>query len=90
MRFSEVRKLLRCDVRQTFVILLFYFSKVFKNKEEMIAAVLEIATTIASKSPLAVQGTKNNLNYSRDHSIPDSLEYAVSSKPNVIGINIKA
>ena len=33
---------------------------------------------IASKSPVAVQGSKVNLNYSRDHSVDEALDYAVS------------
>jgi hypothetical protein len=36
-----------------------------------------MATLIATKSPVAVQGTKANLNYSRDHTVDESLEYVV-------------
>lgn len=50
-------------------------NKVFTNKEEMIANVTEIATTIASKSPISIRGSKRNLIYSRDHTVTDSLEF---------------
>ena len=33
---------------------------------------------IAARSPVAVQGTKVNLLYSRDHPVPDSLRFMVS------------
>jgi enoyl-CoA hydratase len=48
---------------------------VFDSHEAMIDAVLEIAKTIASKSPLAIHGTKDMLNYTRDHSVADALNY---------------
>src|SRR5690606_24825506 len=48
---------------------------VFDSQEAMLAAVLEIAQTIASKSPLAIHGTKEMLNYTRDHSVADALNY---------------
>ncbi len=45
------------------------------SQDEMLAAVLETAKTIASKSPLAIHGTKEMLNYTRDHSVADALNY---------------
>ena len=36
---------------------------------------LEIAARIARHSPLAVWGTKEVLNFARDHSVADSLRY---------------
>jgi len=50
-------------------------SRVFPNKAGMLDAAIRMASTIASKSPVAVQGTKRHLLYSRDHSVEDSLEY---------------
>jgi enoyl-CoA hydratase len=41
----------------------------------MLEAVMEIAHDIASKSPLAIWGTKEMINYARDHSVADSLNY---------------
>ena len=48
---------------------------VFESQDAMLAAVLETARTIASKSPLAIHGTKEMLNYTRDHSVADALNY---------------
>ena len=41
----------------------------------MMKAALAMAGKIANLSPVAVQGTKINLNYSRDHSVPEGLDY---------------
>ena len=41
---------------------------------------LDLASHIAKMSPVAVSGTKHNLNYSRDHSVEESLEYMVSAR----------
>lgn len=40
----------------------------------MLVAAEDTAAAIASKSPLAVRGTKATLNYARDHGVPDSLQ----------------
>ncbi|XP_029301695.1 delta(3,5)-Delta(2,4)-dienoyl-CoA isomerase, mitochondrial isoform X2 [Cottoperca gobio] len=50
-------------------------SRVFADKEAMIAGALEMAGEIAGRSPVAVQGTKINLIYSRDHSVAEGLDY---------------
>ncbi|XP_041035440.1 delta(3,5)-Delta(2,4)-dienoyl-CoA isomerase, mitochondrial isoform X1 [Carcharodon carcharias] len=50
-------------------------SRVFEDKETMLEGAFEMASEIASKSPLAVQGAKLNLIYSRDHSVKDGLDY---------------
>ncbi|WP_300304251.1 crotonase/enoyl-CoA hydratase family protein [Ferrovibrio sp.] len=47
----------------------------YATQDEMLAAVLEIAKAIASKSPLAVHGSKEMLNYTRDHDTADALNY---------------
>jgi len=36
---------------------------------------LELAKQIASKSPIAVQGSKFALNYARNHGVDESLEW---------------
>ena len=54
-------------------------SHVFPDQSSMMSAAIKMATTIANKSPVAVQGTKININYSRDHTVDESLEYTVSS-----------
>ena len=43
----------------------------------MDAAALELAVTIASKSPIAVQTSKVALVYSRDHGVEEGLDYMV-------------
>jgi len=50
-------------------------SKVYPTKEEMMTGALEMAASIAAKSPVAVQGTKMNLIYSREHSPDEGLDY---------------
>lgn len=50
-------------------------SRVFADKEAMMAGALEIAGEIAGRSPVAVQGTKINLIYARNHSVADGLDY---------------
>ncbi|GAW20967.1 hypothetical protein ANO14919_104800 [Xylariales sp. No.14919] len=52
-----------------------FVSRVLENKAKAIEAATEMATLIASKSPVAVQGTKDILNHSRDNSVADSLRY---------------
>lgn len=42
------------------------------------AAAVEMAGEIAGRSPVAVQGTKVNLVYSRDHSVAEGLDYMVT------------
>jgi enoyl-CoA hydratase len=53
-------------------------NKVFDSREALYAGVREIAATIASKSPLSVRGTKEMLNYARDHSVADGLNYVAT------------
>lgn len=50
-------------------------NEVFATQEEMLAHVMGLAKDIASKSPLAVHGSKVMINYARDHSIADGLDY---------------
>ncbi|CAO3587583.1 unnamed protein product [Absidia cylindrospora] len=53
-------------------------NRVYDNQDELIAESLKIAATIAQKSPVAVIGTKHNLLYARDHSVPEALAYTVT------------
>jgi len=48
---------------------------VYPDKETMLAAVLEIARVIASKSPLAIRGSKMTLNHTRDHTVEEGLRH---------------
>ena len=45
------------------------------DAEALRAGVMGVARLIAEKSPLAIWGTKEMINYSRDHSTEDSLNY---------------
>ncbi|WP_340152851.1 crotonase/enoyl-CoA hydratase family protein [uncultured Marivirga sp.] len=47
----------------------------YSSRDEMMESTHKLATTIASKSPLSIRGTKEVLKYSRDHSVEDSLQY---------------
>jgi enoyl-CoA hydratase len=50
-----------------------FVNELFDTHEQLLDAVTGIAVDIAKRSPLAVWGSKEMLNYGRDHSIPDSL-----------------
>ncbi len=50
-------------------------NEIFETHEDLVDGVLEIAAEIASKSPLAIWGTKEMINFTRDHSVADSLNY---------------
>ncbi len=52
-----------------------FVNKVYPTQEAMLAGVMDIAAQIAQQSPMAVAGCKEMLNYSRDHSVADSLKY---------------
>ena len=52
-----------------------FVNRVFNDKEEMMLASIDLAEKIAQMSPVAIQGTKVNMNYSRDHSVDEGLEY---------------
>lgn len=47
----------------------------------MLNAAFALAADISSKSPVAVQGSKINLIYSRDHSVDEGLDYMVRPTP---------
>jgi enoyl-CoA hydratase len=50
-------------------------NELFDDHESLVAGVLERAALIASKSPLAIWGSKEMINYARDHSVADGLNY---------------
>jgi enoyl-CoA hydratase len=50
-------------------------NEVFDDHDSLVGGVLEIAGRIASKSPLAIWGTKEMINYARDHTTADALDY---------------
>ena len=50
-------------------------NEVFPDHDSLLAGVQAVAAEIASKSPLAVWGSKEMITYSRDHSTADSLDH---------------
>ncbi len=50
-------------------------NRLLPDRDSVIAAGLELARTIAAKSPLAVAGAKMSLNYSRGRTVEDGLRH---------------
>ena len=50
-------------------------SDTYDSQDKMLEAASSLAKEIASKSPVAIYGVKAVMNYSRDHSVKDGLEY---------------
>jgi len=50
-------------------------NRTYADQAALMDAVLELARGIASKSPLAIRGTKEMIRYMRDHRVDDGLEY---------------
>jgi len=48
---------------------------VFETHEDLLAHVMSVAAEIAKKNPVAVTGSKVLINYGRDHSTADTLDY---------------
>ena len=53
-------------------------NRLFASPEDLQTGVRAIAADIAGKSPLATRGLKEVMNYSRDHSIADGLNYVAT------------
>lgn len=54
------------------------FSRVFETYKEMMDYTMEMAQLIASKSPVALYGTKTNLNFSRDHPVKENFDFTAN------------
>lgn len=52
-----------------------FVNQVFDDQQQMLEGVMKIAQKIAMNSPMAVAGCKEMINYTRDHSVQDSLNY---------------
>jgi enoyl-CoA hydratase len=50
-------------------------NRVFPDQKAMLEGVFDIANEIATKAPLAVYGCKRMINYARDHTTADGLDY---------------
>lgn len=55
-----------------------FVSRTFDSQEACLDGALSLAAEIAAKSPVAVQGTKLAMNYARNHSVDDSLEWMLT------------
>lgn len=51
---------------------------VYDTAEEMQQVVMDLAKTIAAKSPLSIEGTKEMIRYARDHSVEQGLNYVAT------------
>jgi len=51
---------------------------VYEDQTTLLESVLRMAGDIASKSPLAIASTKHLLQYGRDHSVSDTLNYQLA------------
>lgn len=52
-----------------------FVSRILPDKASLLDAALDTASLIASKSPVAVQGTKISMVYSRDHTVQEGLDH---------------
>lgn len=55
-----------------------FMNRVCADTDDLHQQALSIAQEIASKSPLAVAGTKAVLNHARDHTVADGLDYVAT------------
>lgn len=62
------RKLYAAEAKEAGLV-----NKVFADQAAMLDGVMDVAGQIAARSPLAVYGSKEMINYARDHSVADSL-----------------
>jgi enoyl-CoA hydratase len=59
-------------------------NEIFPDKESLLKGAHEMAMEIAKNSPLAVQGTKDVLNYCRGKNIADGLEYVAARSAMIL------
>jgi len=52
-----------------------FVSRVFEDREKLLAESIALAEDISKKSPVAIQGTKLSMVYSRDHSVQAGLDH---------------
>ena len=62
------------------------FSGISADRDSVVKDALDLAGQIAKKSPVAMAGIKHNLNFSRDHSAQQGLDYMVSTTKNLKGL----
>lgn len=52
-----------------------FVNQLYRNADELRSGVLALAGDLAEKSPLALRGIKETMNFSRDHTVSDGLQY---------------
>jgi enoyl-CoA hydratase len=63
-----------------------FVNRIFDTQQEMLDGVMAIARQIARQSPLAVTGSKEMLNYSRDHGVAESLRYMATWQAGIFSL----
>ena len=51
-----------------------FVNALFENQEAMLAAAIQTAQEVAAKPPIAIWGSKQALDFARDHTVQDSLK----------------
>ncbi|KAG5641352.1 hypothetical protein DXG03_005445 [Asterophora parasitica] len=59
------------------------------GRDAVVAAALDLAKVIASKSPVAVAGTKHLITHSRDHNVPENLAYTGAWNAAALMTNVR-
>lgn len=52
-----------------------FVSRICSDRDSLLKDAVDLASQISKKSPVAMSGIKHNMNYSRDHSVKEGLEY---------------
>jgi len=55
-----------------------FINATLPDRDAVLAHTFEVARSLAAKSPIALRGTKETLNFSRDHSISEGLEFVAA------------
>lgn len=55
-----------------------FVSRVFESRKDCLNAAFDLANQLATKSPIAVQGTKLAMNYVRNHGVDDSIDWILN------------
>ena len=61
-----------------------FINKVFDSIADLEKGSLELAQEIASKSPLVTRVIKKQINYARDHSVKEALDYHAAWNSSLI------
>lgn len=62
-------------------------NRVYADQATMLVEVMKIAHQITQQAPLAVYGCKRMINYARDHSTADTLDYVVTWNASMLSVD---